>query len=40
MSEAGLYKLILKSRKKEAQKFQNWLARDVIPEYLAEISAN
>ncbi|MGU9974997.1 BRO family protein, partial [Brucella melitensis] len=27
MSEAGLYKLILKSRKKEAQKFQNWLAR-------------
>ncbi len=27
-------------RKKEAQKFQNWLAREVIPEYLAEISAN
>ncbi|ACU47276.1 MULTISPECIES: BRO-N domain-containing protein [Brucella] len=40
ISEAGLYKLILKSRKKEAQKFQNWLARDVIPKYLAEISAN
>ncbi|UWF59862.1 Bro-N domain-containing protein [Brucella sp. 2716] len=40
ISEAGLYKLILKSRKKEAQKFQDWLDREVIPEYLAEISAN
>ncbi|ADZ87025.1 Hypothetical protein, conserved [Brucella abortus str. 2308 A] len=23
-----------------AKEFQNWLAREVIPEYLAEISAN
>ncbi|SBW13727.1 BRO family protein [Brucella sp. 10RB9215] len=31
ISEAGLYKLILKSRKPEAKKFQNWVTQVVLP---------
>lgn len=31
LSEAGLYQLILKSRKPEAVKFQEWLTEEVLP---------
>jgi len=31
LTEAGLYKLILKSQKKEAEEFQDWLCEEVIP---------
>ncbi|UWF58983.1 BRO-N domain-containing protein [Brucella sp. 2716] len=31
ISESGLYKLILKSRKPEAKKFQNWVTQVVLP---------
>ncbi len=31
ISEVGLYKLVMKSRKPEAAKFQDWIARDVLP---------
>lgn len=31
VNEAGLYKLILRSRKKEAVKFQDWITRDILP---------
>ncbi|PKN77205.1 MAG: hypothetical protein CVU52_01440 [Deltaproteobacteria bacterium HGW-Deltaproteobacteria-10] len=31
VSESGLYKLIFKSRKPEAEKFKDWLAKEVIP---------
>lgn len=29
--ESGLYKLVLRSDKPEAQKFQDWVTRDVLP---------
>lgn len=32
ISEPGVYKLVLKSRKKEAEKFQDWICEKVIPE--------
>lgn len=32
VSEAGLYKLVLKSRKKEAESFQDWICEKVLPE--------
>jgi len=31
VSESGLYKLILRSDKEQARRFQNWVARDVLP---------
>lgn len=31
VSESGLYKLIMRSRKPSAKAFQNWLAREVLP---------
>ncbi|WP_078408731.1 phage antirepressor [Priestia abyssalis] len=31
VSEAGLYKLVFKSRKKEAEKFTDWIAEEVLP---------
>ena len=31
VSESGLYKLVMKSRKKEAEKFQDWVADEVLP---------
>lgn len=31
VSESGLYKLIMRSRKPAAKAFQNWLAREVLP---------
>jgi anti-repressor protein len=31
INEAGLYELILKSRKPEAKKFKHWVTHDVIP---------
>ena len=32
VSEAGLYKLILRSRKKEAKTFQRWITHEVLPQ--------
>ena len=32
VNEPGLYKLIFKSRKPEAEKFQNWVFHDVLPD--------
>lgn len=32
VSETGLYKLVLKSRKKEAEMFQDWICEKVLPE--------
>jgi prophage antirepressor-like protein len=31
LSEAGLYKLVFKSRKQEAETFSDWVASDVLP---------
>ena len=31
ISESGLYKLIMRSNKPEARKFQNWVTHDVLP---------
>ena len=31
VSESGLYKLIMQSRKPEAKVFQDWVTRDVLP---------
>lgn len=31
ISESGLYKLIMRSEKPEAQRFQDWVTRDVLP---------
>lgn len=31
VSESGLYKLIMRSDKPEARKFQDWVTRDVLP---------
>ena len=31
ISESGFYKLVLKSRKPEAVKFQDWVTREVLP---------
>nr|WP_134792407.1 Bro-N domain-containing protein [Brucella ceti] len=31
VSESGLYKLIMRSRKPEAKKFQNWVTQVVLP---------
>ena len=31
VSESGLYKLILRSDKEQARRFQNWVTRDVLP---------
>lgn len=31
VNEAGLYKLIMRSDKPEAQAFQNWIASEVLP---------
>ena len=31
MSEAGLYSIILRSRKPEAKEFKRWITHDVIP---------
>ena len=31
VSEAGLYKMVMKSRKPQAKAFQDWIARDVLP---------
>lgn len=31
ISESGLYKLIMRSDKPEAQQFQDWVTRDVLP---------
>ena len=31
LTENGVYKLIFKSTKKEAEKFQDWVADDVLP---------
>lgn len=30
-SEAGLYKMVMRSTKPSAQRFQNWVTRDVLP---------
>lgn len=31
LSEAGLYKLVLRSNKAEAERFQDWITEDVLP---------
>ncbi|WP_211103742.1 BRO-N domain-containing protein [Azospirillum argentinense] len=31
VSESGLYKLIMRSDKPEAKRFQDWVTRDVLP---------
>lgn len=31
VNEAGLYKLIMRSRKPDAEKFQDWIAEEVLP---------
>lgn len=31
-NESGLYRLIMRSRKKEALEFQRWIAHDVLPQ--------
>ena len=31
ISESGLYKLVMRSDKPEAQRFQDWVTRDVLP---------
>ena len=31
VSESGLYKLIMRSNKKEAKEFQNWVTKEVLP---------
>lgn len=31
LTESGVYKLIFKSDKKEAEKFQDWVADEVLP---------
>lgn len=31
VSESGLYKLIMRSDKPQAKKFQDWVTRDVLP---------
>ncbi|WP_210515802.1 Bro-N domain-containing protein [Thalassospira sp. ER-Se-21-Dark] len=31
VSESGLYKLVMRSDKREAKAFQDWLTRDVLP---------
>lgn len=31
LTEAGVYKLVFKSRKKEAEKFTDWIAEEVLP---------
>ncbi|EJO95942.1 BRO domain-containing protein [Ectopseudomonas mendocina DLHK] len=31
ISESGLYKLIMRSEKTEARRFQDWVTRDVLP---------
>lgn len=31
ISESGLYKLVMRSDKPEAKKFQDWVTRDVLP---------
>jgi prophage antirepressor-like protein len=31
ISESGLYKLVMRSNKPEARKFQDWVTRDVLP---------
>lgn len=31
ISESGLYKLIMRSDKREAREFQNWVTREVLP---------
>lgn len=31
ISESGLYKLIMRSDKKEARVFQDWVTKDVLP---------
>lgn len=31
LSESGMYRLVLKSRKSEAKKFKRWVTHDVIP---------
>ena len=31
ISESGLYKLIMRSRKPQARKFQDWVTREVLP---------
>jgi len=32
VSESGLYKLVMRSNKSEAQKFQDWVTREVLPQ--------
>lgn len=32
VNESGLYKLVMKSNKPEAVRFQNWIATDVLPQ--------
>jgi len=31
LNESGLYKLIMRSDKPEARRFQDWVTRDVLP---------
>ena len=31
ITESGLYKLVMKSRKEDAKEFQDWIASDVLP---------
>ena len=31
IAESGLYKLVMRSDKSEARKFQDWVTRDVLP---------
>lgn len=31
VSESGLYKLVMRSDKKEAKQFQEWVTREVLP---------
>lgn len=38
INEAGVYRLIFRSNKPDAKKFQRWLAHDVVPKLLRGIS--
>uniref|UniRef100_Q47D43 BRO family protein n=1 Tax=Dechloromonas aromatica (strain RCB) TaxID=159087 RepID=Q47D43_DECAR len=31
LAESGLYKMVLRSRTQQAQKFQDWVTKEVLP---------
>nr|WP_282186903.1 Bro-N domain-containing protein [Azospirillum brasilense] len=38
VSEAGLYKLVMRSDRPEAKRFRDWVARDVLPAPQADLT--